>query len=111
MTIVVKSLIQAKQAESVQTSQYSAVNCVAVIDKFTITNTSATNALFSCNVVAVGGSAGSDNLIMKERAIAPGETYSAVGLVGQVIEAGGFISTLASTAAALTIRASGREIT
>lgn len=111
MTVTVKSLIEAKQAENAQTTQYTAENCTAIIDKFTVTNTSASNVLFSCNVVTAGDVAADSNLITKARAIAPGETYSAVELVGQAIEAGGFISTLAGTAAALTIRASGREIT
>jgi len=41
----------------------------------------------------------------------PGETYLCPELVGQVLESGGFISTLAGTASALTFTASGREIT
>jgi hypothetical protein len=32
-------------------------------------------------------------------------------LVGQALESGGFISTIASAATALTLRVSGREIT
>jgi hypothetical protein len=48
---------------------------------------------------------------MDTRAIAPDECYTAPELVGQALEPGGFISTIASSAAALTIRASGREIT
>ena len=41
MTVTIKVLIPAKQAENSQTTQYTAVNCKAIIDKFTITNTSA----------------------------------------------------------------------
>jgi hypothetical protein len=111
MTVTVKTLIPRKQAENAQTTQYTATNCTAIIDKFTITNTSAGNVLFSCNLVASAGSAGNSNLVMKERPIAPGETYSAVELVGQVLDTGGFISTLAGAATSLTISASGREIT
>ncbi len=96
--------------ESAQTTQYTAVNCTAIIDKFTATNTSGSNALISVNLVSVGGSAGPANLIVDNRAIAPDETYTFPELVGQVLAAGGFIST-AGTATALTIRASGREIT
>lgn len=111
MAVTLKNIIPAKQAENAQTTQYTAVNCKTVIDKFTITNTTAANALFSCNLVVSGGAAADSNLIIDGRAIGPGETYSAVELVGQVLEPSGFISTLAGTAAALTIRASGREIT
>jgi hypothetical protein len=40
----------------------------------------------------------------------PGETYLCPELVGQALEPGGFISTIASAATALTLRVSGREI-
>lgn len=111
MTVTVKAIIPAKQAENVQTTQYTAVNCTTIIDKMTATNTTLSNVLLSVNLVAFGGSASGGNLIISSRAIAPGETYACTEIAGQVIEAGGFISTLAGTASALTIRASGREIT
>lgn len=111
MSVIVKTLIAAKQAENTQTTQYTAVNCKARIDKFTATNTSAGNVTLTVNIVTSGGSAGTNNAIVAARAIAPGETYTCPELVGQVLESGGFISTLAGTASALTIRASGVEIT
>ncbi len=110
MAVTVKTLIPAKQAENVQTAQYTAVNCRAIIDKFTATNTSAGNVTISVNLIASGGSAGNSNLIVDARAIAPNETYTFPELVGQVLEAGSFISTIASAATSLTITASGREI-
>jgi vancomycin resistance protein YoaR len=110
MTVTVKVLVPAKQAEAAQTTQYTATNCTAIIDKFTATNTSAANAVISVNLVSSGGSAGATNLIVDNRAIAPDETYTFPELVGQVLANGGFISTT-GTATALTIRASGREIT
>jgi hypothetical protein len=111
MTVIVKVLIPAKQAENAQTTQYTASNVRAIIDKFTVTNTSANNVTFSCNLVTVGGTAGDSNLIVDARSLVPDETYTCPELVGQALEAGGFISTLASAATSLTIRASGREIT
>lgn len=111
MSVLVKTLIASKQAENVQTTQYTAVNCKAIIDKFTATNTSAGNVTISVNLVTSGGSAGVTNLIVDSRSIAPDETYTFPELVGQVLESGGFISTIASAATSLTIRASGREIT
>jgi 3-deoxy-D-manno-octulosonic acid (KDO) 8-phosphate synthase len=111
MGVLVKTLIPAKQAENAQTTQYTATNCKAIIDKFTATNTSAGNVTISVNLVTSGGSAGVDNLVVDTRSIAPDETYTFPELVGQVLESGGFISTIASAATSLTIRASGREIT
>ena len=111
MSVTIKVLIPAKQAENSQTTQYTAVNCKALIDKFTITNTSAGNVTISVNLVTSGGAAGVSNLIVDTRSIAPDETYTFPELVGQSLESSGFISTIASAATSLTIRASGREIT
>lgn len=111
MSVIIKVLIPAKQAESSQTTQYTATNVKAIIDKFTVTNTSAGNVTFSCNLVSQGGTASASNLIVDNRSLVPDETYTCPELVGQALESGGFISTIASAATSLTIRASGREIT
>jgi hypothetical protein len=111
MSVSIKVLIPAKQAENAQTTQYTATNCKALIDKFTATNTSAANVTISVNLVTSGGSAATSNLIVDARSIAPDETYTFPELVGQALEPSGFISTIAGAATSLTIRASGREIT
>lgn len=111
MAVTVKNIIPRKQAEAVQTAQYTAVNCKTIIDKFTATNTSAAPVLFSVNLIPLAGAASDANLVLKQRSIAPNETYTCPELVGQTLEAGGFISTLAGAATSITISASGREIT
>jgi hypothetical protein len=111
MTVSIKVLIPAKQAEGSITTQYTATNCKTIIDKFTATNTSASNLLFNVYLVTSGGVAAASNLIVSKLSIAPDETYTFPELIGQALEPGGFISTLASVATSLTIRASGREIT
>jgi hypothetical protein len=111
MTVTVKVLIPAKQAENAQTTQYTATNCKTIIDKFTATNTTAGNVTMSVNLVTSGGTAGVSNLIVDTRSLAPDETYTFPELVGQALDVSGFISTIASAATSLTIRANGREIT
>ena len=111
MAVTVKNIIPPKQAETVQTAQYTAVNCKTVIDKFTITNNTAANVTISVNLVTTGDTPGAQNRIINARAIAPSETYTCPELVGQSMEPGGTISTIAGSATALTISASGREIT
>ena len=111
MAVTIKVLLPAKQAENSQTTQYTATNAKAIIDKFTVTNTSANNVTFSCNLVTSGGSAGASNLIIDARTLVPDECYTCPELVGQALDVGGFISTIAGAASSLTIRASGREIT
>jgi len=63
------------------------------------------------NLVQVGGVAGNANLIIDDRTVVPGETYLCPELVGQELDPGAFISTIASNATSLTLRISGREIT
>jgi len=111
MTVTIKVLIPAKQAENTQITQYTATNCKTIIDKFTATNTTSGNVTISVNLVTAAGSAAASNLIVDTRSIAPDETYTFPELVGQGLEPSGFISTIASAATSLTIRATGREIT
>lgn len=111
MTVIVKTFVPTKQIENTQTTQYTAVNCRAIIDKFTVTNVGISNETISVNLVTNGGSAALANVIVDSRAVAPGETYTFPEMVGQVLEPGGSISTIASAASVLNLRISGREIT
>lgn len=111
MGVTIKNIIPRKLAESSQTEQYASTGCKTVIDVFTVTNVSGGDVLFSCNLPANGEAAGDSNLVLKARGIAPNETYECPELVGQVLESGGTISTLAGAAGALVISASGRQIT
>lgn len=112
MTVTAKPLIAAKQAENAATTQYTTpTGTRTIIDKFTATNTSASTATLSVNIVTSGGAAGDSNTIIKTKSLAANETYTFPEIVGQVLAAGDFISTIASAASAITIRASGRELT
>jgi hypothetical protein len=111
MTVIVKNIVPAKTVEATQTTQYTATNVTTIIDKFTATNYSATAATISVNLVTSAGSAGNDNLITKTKTLQPSEVYTFPELVGQVLNAGSFISTIAGTASAINMRVSGREVT
>jgi hypothetical protein len=50
-------------------------------------------------------------LIVKTKTLQPAETYTFPEIVGQILSPGAFISTIASAATSINIRASGREIT
>lgn len=110
MTETVKNIIPRKFAENVQTAQYTAVDCKTIITKFTATNNSGSAAALSVNLVPNGGAASTANRVLNARIISAGECYICPELIGQVLEAGGFISTLAGAASAITISASGSEI-
>jgi hypothetical protein len=111
MAVTVKVLIPAKIAENLQTTQYVATGVTAIIDKFTATNYSVAAATISVNLVTSADTAGNQNLIVKTKTLQPAETYTFPELVGHSLGPGGFISTLAGTASAINIRASGREVT
>lgn len=111
MTVSAKVLIPAKIAENAQTTQYTATGVTTIIDKFTATNYSAATATLSVNLVTSADTAGNQNLITKTKSLQAGETHTFPELTGHILAPGGFISTIAGTATAINIRASGREIT
>lgn len=105
-------LIARKYAENVQAGQYTApASTKTIVDKFTATNISAGTVVLSVNIVGSGASASPSNRVMSLRSIGPGECYQCPEVVGQMLEPGAYISTLCNTASALTLSASGREIT
>jgi hypothetical protein len=111
MPVLAKVLIQSKFAEGAQTTQYTSVAARTIIDKFTATNTSGSNVSLSVNMVPSGNAPGASNLVVDARVLAPDETYTCPELVGHILDPGNFISTLASAASAVVLRASGREVT
>ena len=111
MTVTVKVLVPAKTVENTQTTQYTATGVTTIIDKFTATNYSATAATISVNLVTTTDSAGNQNIITKTKTLQASEVYTFPELVGQVLNPGDFISTIAGTASAINMRVSGREVT
>ena len=102
MAVTISNIIPAKTAENAQTTQYTSNGVQTIIDKFTAT--------ISVNLVTAAGSAGNDNLIVKTKTLQASETYTFPELVGHVLPNNGFISTIAGTASAINIRASGRLV-
>jgi hypothetical protein len=111
MTITPTVLIEPKLAEATNIVQYTADGVNAIVDKFTVTNNGAAPATITINVVTNLGTADVSNRIVNARNIEVGECYTCPELVGQVLVDADYISTTASAATTLTIRASGREIT
>ena len=111
MVVTVSDIIPAKFAEIVQTQQYLSSGVTTIIDKFTATNTSGAPVTISVNLVPPVTAAGSSNLIVSNKIIASNETYTFPELVGHVLRSNAFVSTIATVASVLVIRASGRVIT
>lgn len=110
MAVTSKVLVESKYVENAQITQYTALNVKTIIDKFTVSNDTALVVTIAINIVPFGGSADATNIILPTKSVAPGEVYACSELVGQTLEDGGFISTIAGIVSALVIRVSGREI-
>jgi len=113
MTVTNKVLIQPLLLTAAQVTLYTAPSgAKAIIDKATVTNVNPTdNVSISVNLVSLGASASTTNLLVDARVVAVGETYALPEMVGHNLATGDFISVLASSASSLSLRVSGREIT
>lgn len=109
MATQIKTFINAKYLENVQTTQITAT-LITILDKITITNITTGNVTFSANICDSTDAVSNSNLIVKTRTIAPNETYDCFELVGQVLEIGSFLSMIASSANSLVLKIDGREI-
>jgi len=73
-----------------------AINC-------TITNTDSSARTVSAHKVETGGTVADDRLLLSAKAIAVNATYEPPEVIGQVLEAGDFISMVGSVASKLTV--------
>lgn len=96
--------------EAVETTQYTApVRCI--IDKCTITPPTGAASAATMKIVQNGGTAGVSNIIMQTKTFTSTDpTYTCPEMVGQILNAGDFISTLGTVASSLVLRISVREI-
>jgi hypothetical protein len=102
MTVTAKNLVPGKTVEASQTT---------IIDKFTATNYSASSVTISVHLAVFGDITANKNLVVKNKSLLPSECYTFPELVGQILNPGNFISTIASNGSAISMRVSGREIT
>lgn len=110
MTVTAKTLLEALQITIGATAQYTApVNTRAIIDKMTVTNTTGAAATFTAYLVPAAGASGAGNKVISAQTIAPGVSYLCPEIVGHILNPGDFIVT-ESSAVALTVRISGREV-
>lgn len=112
MIVTAKCLIESLQVAAIETTQYTvSAGARAIIDKLTGTNTTASAATITVKLIPSGGVPAASNTIVSVKSIAPGECYTFPEIVGHVLNAGDSLSTLSGTGLAITLRASGREIT
>lgn len=85
-------------------------NTTARVLKCTACNDTTTVPTFDINKVPSGGAEGDDTLLINGRALGSEDTYECPEVVGQVLEAGDFISGIASGAAQVTVAINVVEI-
>ncbi len=110
MSIRVRAIIERKFAEASTTTQYTANDVQCIIDKFTATNTSAASVTLTVHLVPAANGTDNSNAVSYEKSIPAGSVELFAEVVGQVLEVGDHIDTIASTGGVLVLSAAGREI-
>lgn len=111
MAITPKKLVAAQQLTNINATYYTTPNTVTtILDKMTLTNTSANAVSVTIDLVDAAGVAAASERMISARTIAPGETYTCPEISGQILYHGDTIQGLASASSAITIRVSGREV-
>ena len=110
MAVTPAALIEGKFAENTATTQYTA-QVLTIIDQFTAVNTSGSIATLTINLPPAATATSSANAIEVSKSLQPGESVTLSRLIGHVLDVGDSIATLASAANAISIRASGRQVT
>lgn len=111
MTTIAKPLVTAKYAANSETTEYTcSTGMRTIIDKISAYNGTGGAVTLTIKLVPSAGTAGASNTLAV-KSIAAGTTETFSEIVGQVLEAGGFISVLAGAATSIVIRISGREVT
>jgi hypothetical protein len=111
VTIVNKSMVDGVNLTDSVVTYYTATDVRAVIQKATFTNDDTGIVTVTINLVPSGGSATYANRITKEHSIIGGDTWSCPDIVNHELEAGGFISMVASVTNKIGCRISGYEVT
>jgi hypothetical protein len=111
MTVTAKNLVEGTIVPATDTTVYTApANTTTIIDKVTTANYDVTSRVVTISIVAAGASVG-DAYYIAKRTLAAKETYIWPEVVGQILNAGDFVSVIASNATGINFRLSGREIT
>lgn len=109
--ITAKSLVNGVNlTDSAATYYTTPASTKAVIKKATFVNDHNIVVTVTINLVPSAGSAGYANQITKTKSLAAGESWSCPDVENHVLEAGGFISMVASVASKIGVRISGYEI-
>ena len=100
------------QVAATNTTLYTCpANMTARVMKCTACNDTTTAQTITFHKVESGGSVAVDRLLINAKALGNKETYECPEVVGQVLDAGAFISAIAGGAAQITVSLDVAEIT
>jgi hypothetical protein len=106
-----KTLFETAQLPAANTDLYTApVGTRTIIDKMTVTNPTAAAVTVTVFLVPAAGAAGAANTVISAQSVAAGQSYLCPEVAGHVLNTGDKITAVASTATALVVRVSGREV-
>lgn len=108
MTVTASAIVETGYAAATETTVYTSAGKRTIIDK--VSAYSAAGGTLALKLVPAGATVGAAH-VLASKTLAAGETYGFPELVGQVLEAGDFISELAGTASTVVRRISGRVVT
>ena len=111
MTVRVNALFETAQIPNANTVLYTApANTRTIIDKMTVTNTTGGALTVTVFLVPSGGAANAGTTVISAQSVASNSTILCSEVVGHILNPGDAIVAIASAAASLTGRASGREV-
>lgn len=111
MAVIPKKLANAQQLTNAVATYYTTPSTiVTIIDKMTLTNTSASAVSATVYLVDITGTAANSECLISALGIGAGATYTCPEIVGHILNHGDTIQALASANSALTVRISGREV-
>jgi len=112
MAMIPKEMVAGVGLTDVAATYYTVPsNKRAVVQKATFVNDHTLVVTVTINLVPSGLAAGYTNRLVKAKALAPGETWVCDSIENHELEAGGFISMVASTTYKIGCRISGYEVT
>ena len=113
MAVTPKALVEGTliPSDPAGTTLYTCPTNATIIDKCTVTNNDPNPQTFTLAIVAVGGTPGDSNRIIRLKTLQFRECYTCPEIVGQILNTGDYISAYSSLATAMPIRISGREVT
>lgn len=111
MTVVAQCLFETAAVPAAATTLVTGGNASRTyLDKITVTNTTGAAITVTVNIVPSGGSVGASNVLESVYSIAANTSYSFPNIVGQILNAGDFLS-ITPSAIGCNARVSGRVMT